>query len=91
MDNEKEAYKREILTLIERLNAVADELNAINRRFEGLKEFCHGQKCEIVKGYIQLAEKNAIYATARAYETLTELAENMAKEINPDKFEKGPL
>lgn len=91
MDNEKEAYKRETLTLTERLNAVADELNAINRRFEGLKEFCHGQKCEIAQGYIQLAEKNVVYATARAYEALADVTEEVANEINPDKIEKEPF
>lgn len=91
MDNEKEAYKREILTLIDCLNAVADELNAINRRFEGLNAICHEQKCEIVQGYTKLAERNVMYATARAYETLTALAENMAKEINLDKIKKGPF
>lgn len=91
MDSEKEAYKRETLKLIERLNAVADELNAINRRFEELKEFYHREKCEIVQGYTKLAERNVMYATARAYETLTALAENMAKEINLDKIKKEPF
>lgn len=91
MDSEKTKCKNETETIVSRLKAVTEELNAINGRLEGLKRTCRGLKCEIVQGYTKLAERNVIYATARAYETLAELTAEMAKGINLDEIEKEPF
>lgn len=91
MYGEKMKYKNETAATVSRLNAVTDELTAINRQLEGLKKHYYGWKCAIAQEHTQIAKQNVMYTTARAYEILAALTEDMAKEINPGKIEKEPF
>ena len=82
---DKMKYKNEMASVVSRLNTVTTELNAINTRIEELKSICHVWKCTNTQEHIQIAERNTIFATSRAYETLAAITEEIAKELNPNK------